>query len=104
MDEPDAGSISCDGRDVTTLRRPELVAFRRTVGFVFQHFSLLPALTARDNVMLPVLPYKASYDAKERARSLLDDVGLAGREDALPSQLSRNYRADNANAWPLPDP
>lgn len=92
MDEPDAGQISCDGRDVTALRRSELVAFRRTVGFVFQHFALLPALTARDNVMLPVLPYKTSYDAKERARSLLQDVGLAGREDALPSQLSGGQR------------
>lgn len=92
MDEPDAGSISCDGRNVTALRRSELVAFRRTVGFVFQHFALLPALTARDNVMLPVLPYKTSYDAKQRARSLLHDVGLAGREDALPSQLSGGQR------------
>ena len=92
MDEPDAGSIVCDGRDVTALPRGELVAFRRTVGFVFQHFALLPALTARDNVMLPVLPYKTTYDAKDRARSLLDDVGLAGREDALPSQLSGGQR------------
>lgn len=92
MDRPDAGTISADGRDLTTLSRSGLVAYRRTVGFVFQHFALLPALTARDNVMLPVLPYKVDFDRHARADQLLDEVGLGGRENSLPSQLSGGQR------------
>ncbi|MCW2793053.1 MAG: transporter, partial [Nocardioides sp.] len=92
MDRPDAGVITCDGDVITELGRSDLVRYRRSVGFVFQHFALLPALTARDNVMLPVLPYPTTYDAKLRAAQLLASVGLGGREDALPSQLSGGQR------------
>jgi putative ABC transport system ATP-binding protein len=55
---------------------------------VFQRYHLSPALTALDNVMAPVLPYRAGYDKVARASRLLASVGLAGREDALPSRLS----------------
>jgi len=92
MDRPDSGTITASDREVTAMSRSELVAYRRTVGFVFQHFALLSALTARDNVMLPVLPYKVDYDRHERAGNLLAEVGLAGRENALPSQLSGGQR------------
>ncbi len=92
MDRPDEGSIHADDMDVSALSRAQLVRYRRTVGFVFQHFALLPALTARDNVLLPVLPYRTDYDRRSRADQLLADVGLAGREDALPSQLSGGQR------------
>lgn len=92
MDTPDSGSIVADDLELQSLSRSQLVRYRRTVGFVFQHFALLPALTARDNVLLPVLPYKVRYDREERAEELLAEVGLAGREGALPSQLSGGQR------------
>jgi putative ABC transport system ATP-binding protein len=92
MDRPDAGSIWADDDEITALSAAELVGYRRTVGFVFQSFALLPALTARDNVMLPVLPYRSGRQDLERAAQLLADVGLAGRESAVPSQLSGGQR------------
>lgn len=88
MDSPDSGSIEADDTTVSDLSRGGLVAYRRTVGFVFQHFALMAALTARDNVMVPVLPYPADFDKRARADELLDLVGLQGRENSLPSQMS----------------
>jgi len=88
IERPDSGTITCGGTEVTGLRRGALAAYRRTVGFVFQRYHLLPALTALDNVMAPVLPYKTPFDKKERARSLLASVGLAGREQSLPARMS----------------
>ena len=88
MEKPESGTIAVDGVEVTGLRGGALAAYRRTVGFVFQRYHLLPALTALDNVIAPVLPYRTSFDKRERARELLAAVGLAGRERALPSKLS----------------
>ncbi|MBX6749356.1 MAG: ABC transporter ATP-binding protein [Micromonosporaceae bacterium] len=88
IERADAGSITVDGREVTSLRRRQLDAYRRTVGFVFQRYHLLPTLTALDNVLAPVLPYRVRFDKTARARQLLDAVGLGGRERALPGQLS----------------
>jgi putative ABC transport system ATP-binding protein len=85
LDRPDSGRVVVHGRDLGTLSRRELARYRRTVGFVFQRFNLLPALTALDNVLAPVLPYGPD---DERAAALLAAVGLAGREDALPARLS----------------
>ena len=70
------------------LRRRQLDAYRRTVGFVFQRYHLLPTLTALDNVLAPVLPYRVGFNKTVRARELLDAVGLSGREAALPGELS----------------
>jgi putative ABC transport system ATP-binding protein len=88
MDTPDAGSIAVGGREVTALTRGEQAAYRRTIGFVFQRFHLLPALSVRDNVAAPVLPYRTAYDKFARAGELLAAVGLGGRERSLPSRLS----------------
>jgi putative ABC transport system ATP-binding protein len=88
IERPDSGTITSGGTAVTGLRRGALAAYRRTVGFVFQGYHLLPALTALDNVIAPVLPYRTSFDKKERARSLLAAVGLAGREQSLPARMS----------------
>ncbi|UWE12541.1 ABC transporter ATP-binding protein [Actinacidiphila bryophytorum] len=88
IDVPDAGTITVGGTEVTAAGRGALSRYRRTVGFVFQRFHLLPALTARDNVIAPLIPYRRRAGAIERATQLLAAVGLAGREDALPSQLS----------------
>jgi putative ABC transport system ATP-binding protein len=88
IEKADSGTIVVDDEEVTALRRNRLAAYRRSIGFVFQRYHLLPALTALDNVIAPVLPYRVKYDRDLRARELLDAVGLAGRENALPSQLS----------------
>jgi putative ABC transport system ATP-binding protein len=85
MDLPDSGQVLVDGQ---VLPRRGLDGHRRRVGFVFQRFHLLPALSALDNVLAPVLPYRVPYDRRARARELLAAVGLADRERALPSELS----------------
>ena len=88
MDTADEGTVRVGDYEVTSLSRPQQVAYRRRIGFVFQRFHLLPALTALDNVAAPLLPYRAEFDKHERAAELLAAVGLAGREDALPAELS----------------
>jgi len=85
MDRPDEGTVEVDGTELTSRR---LDAHRRRVGFVFQRFHLLPALTVLDNVLAPVLPRRVDFDRRARAAELLDAVGLAGRPGALPAELS----------------
>ena len=88
MDDRDSGSITVDGRDLGSMSEKQRTRYRRGVGFVFQRFHLLPALTACDNVAAPVLPFRTGYDKRAKARDLLAAVGLAGREDDLPARLS----------------
>ncbi|GAA3414281.1 ABC transporter ATP-binding protein [Streptosporangium vulgare] len=88
MDLPDQGEIHVGGRRVDDLGRRGLDRHRRAVGFVFQRFHLLPALSLLDNVLVPVLPRRVAFDRRARARELLAAVGLAGRERALPGELS----------------
>ncbi|MEO3744199.1 ABC transporter ATP-binding protein [Plantactinospora sp. B5E13] len=88
MEAADEGTVVVGGQEITRLSRRALAGYRRSVGFVFQRYHLLPALTALDNVVAPVLPYRVGFDRVARARELLDAVGLAGREQALPAQLS----------------
>jgi putative ABC transport system ATP-binding protein len=88
IERPDSGTITSDGTQVTALRGNALADYRRTVGFVFQRYNLLPALTTLDNVLAPVLPYRTGWDKRDRARQLLAAVGLAGRERSLPSRMS----------------
>jgi putative ABC transport system ATP-binding protein len=88
LERPDEGTVTVGGSELGGLSRRELAAHRRRVGFVFQRFNLLPALTVVDNVMAPVLPYRVDFDKEARARELLAAVGLEGRETSLPSRLS----------------
>ncbi|SCL68555.1 ABC transporter ATP-binding protein [Micromonospora chersina] len=88
IEQADRGSVTVDDVEVTTLRRAALARYRQRVGFVFQRYHLLPALTVLDNVIAPVLPRRGRADHAARARELLEAVGLAGRERALPAQLS----------------
>jgi putative ABC transport system ATP-binding protein len=93
IERADSGSrIEVGGRELTAASRRELTAYRAGVGFVFQRFHLLPALTVLDNVLIPVLPNGGGRAARaavaERARELIGAVGLAGRETSLPSRLS----------------
>lgn len=88
IERPDSGTVTVDGLELGELSRGRLADYRRGVGFVFQRYHLLPALTALDNVMAPALPYRTPYDKVARATELLAAVGLQGRENALPSRLS----------------
>lgn len=88
IENPDSGQIIVNGIPVTELRGTALAAYRRSVGFVFQRYHLLPALTALDNVIAPVLPYRTSFDKRKRASDMLAAVGLADREQSLPARLS----------------
>jgi putative ABC transport system ATP-binding protein len=88
IERPDSGTIISDGTEVTALRGSAQADYRRTVGFVFQRYNLLPGLTALDNVIAPVLPYRTKWDKRERARELLAAVGLSGRERSMPSRMS----------------
>ncbi|MGW3605165.1 ABC transporter ATP-binding protein [Micromonospora sp. NPDC005161] len=88
IEQADSGTITVDDVEITALRRTALARYRQRVGFVFQRYHLLPALTVLDNVIAPVLPQRGRADHATRARELLDAVGLAGRERAMPAQLS----------------
>jgi putative ABC transport system ATP-binding protein len=88
MDTADEGRIRVGDRELTRLSRREQTAYRRTIGFVFQRFHLLPALTVVDNVGAPLLPRRGAAEVVPRARALLDAVGLDGKGDVLPSRLS----------------
>jgi putative ABC transport system ATP-binding protein len=88
IEPPDSGVIVSNGTEVTALRGAAQADYRRTVGFVFQRYNLLPGLTALDNVIAPVLPYRTGWDKRDRARQLLAAVGLAGREQSLPARMS----------------
>jgi putative ABC transport system ATP-binding protein len=88
IERPESGTIISSGRDITALRGAALAAYRRSVGFVFQSYNLLPALTALDNVIAPLLPYRTPFGKRDRGRQLLAAVGLADREHSLPARMS----------------
>ncbi|MBI5905704.1 MAG: ABC transporter ATP-binding protein [Deltaproteobacteria bacterium] len=87
---PTGGTVRVGGADLSRLAADALADFRReTIGFVFQAYHLLPYLTARENVMVPMSPDRTAPREKgARADALLAAVGLSGKEDRLPSQLS----------------
>jgi putative ABC transport system ATP-binding protein len=85
-----AGDVELFGRHPGQLPPMERILFRReNVGFVFQQYNLLPALTAAENAAVPLIAAGMKRaEAVDRAKSLLDQLGLNGRRDALPSTLS----------------
>ncbi|HEX6929133.1 MAG TPA: ABC transporter ATP-binding protein [Gammaproteobacteria bacterium] len=88
LDEPTEGSVVISGRNLNDLDEDGRAALRaEQVGFVFQSFHLLPALTALENVMLP-LELAGNGNARRRALEVLAEVGLAERVDHYPNQLS----------------
>ena len=90
LDNPTAGKIIVDGVNIANLNNDERTAFRlRELGYVFQDYALLPDLSARENVVLPLLMQGISKkDAYEIADSGLSRVGLSGRLNSLPGKLS----------------
>jgi ABC-type lipoprotein export system ATPase subunit len=88
--KPTSGEVIVDGTDICSLDDNGLSAYRSTkIGFMFQFASLLPILTARENVLLPVLfSPDGQAETEKRALAYLDKVGIADKADAYPSQLS----------------
>lgn len=94
LDRPTRGSYKLDGDEVATLTDDELAYTRnRKIGFVFQSFNLLPKLSALDNVILPMIYGNVfKNERKERARAMLEKVGLGERINHMPSELSGGQR------------
>ena len=89
VDKPTAGTLQINGVNISTLSDNQLADFRRSIGFVFQFFNLIPRFSALDNVELPlsVADVKKS-ERKRRAEELLEMVGLKDRFNHKPSELS----------------
>jgi lipoprotein-releasing system ATP-binding protein len=95
LEPPTSGRVTLDGTNPFDLRERELARFRnRRVGFIFQEHHLLPQCTVLENVLLPTLTGKrgAEGDNLDRARRLLDRVGLSDRLDHRPAELSGGER------------
>lgn len=88
IDVPDSGSVLIDGTDITKLSEKERTLVRRNkVGFIFQFFNLIPTLTVKENLLLP-LELTGSNNTEERIKSILAEVGLANRANTYPDKLS----------------
>ncbi len=89
LDTVTAGTIILDGTDISRMREDELARLRgRKLGFVFQSYQLVPTLTAEENVLLPAELSGEVKGARQRAKDLLDRVGLRNRAHHYPVQLS----------------
>ena len=89
LDNPTRGVLNLAGEPISQMTENEKAALRnRKVGFIFQNFQLLPTLTALENVMIPLELQERAKGAEARAAELLERVGLGGRHDHYPSQLS----------------
>ena len=88
LDHPTSGSLTYDGQEIYTLPNKELSAFRRRqMGFIFQQFNLLPVLTARENILMPLLLDKKQPDEGYLSQ-LAELLGIRNRLDHLPHELS----------------
>ncbi|MDC0050478.1 ABC transporter ATP-binding protein [Verrucomicrobia bacterium] len=94
LDQPTDGAIAFDGRDLIALNDDELALLRnREMGFIFQNHHLLPQCTVMENVLVSTLAHgRATADDEERARHLLNRVGLGERLSHRPGQLSGGER------------
>jgi putative ABC transport system ATP-binding protein len=90
LDSPEQGSVVVDGEDIARMSRKQLAAWRaRHIGFVFQFYNLLPVLNAFQNVELPLLLTNLSKkERRDHVLTALGVVGLEGRADHFPGQLS----------------
>lgn len=90
LDTPSSGELIVDGVDVMQLNEKERTAFRlNTLGYVFQDYALVPDLSVRENVMMPLLMRGDAWEeAKSKAAKALDEVGLKDKYERLPTQMS----------------
>jgi lipoprotein-releasing system ATP-binding protein len=93
LERPTNGTVTLDGRNPFDLSPSDVAAFRNTaIGFVFQDHCLLPQCTVLENVLIPTLVGPADPAASERARRLIEQVGLGDRVDHRPAELSGGER------------
>jgi putative ABC transport system ATP-binding protein len=91
LDKPTSGQVFINGQDLAKIRNVD--AFRaKTVGFVFQLHNLIPTLTARENIEVPMMGQMGLVARRKRSKELLDLVGLGDRMRHLPNQLSGGQR------------
>jgi ABC-type lipoprotein export system ATPase subunit len=91
LDKPTRGQVFINGQDLAKIRNKD--AFRsKSVGFMFQLHNLLPTLTARENVEVPMMGHAGVRARRKRSKELLDLVGLGDRQNHLPNQLSGGQR------------
>lgn len=90
IDKPSEGKVVLDGVEISSMSEKELAILRRTkLGFVFQFFNLAPYLTAEENVLLPItLKGKVSEEDKNRARELMEYLGISELKNKLPGKMS----------------
>ncbi|MFS0674912.1 ABC transporter ATP-binding protein [Ornithinibacillus sp. 179-J 7C1 HS] len=89
LDKPSEGTITYDGEEIFKKSKSKIADFRfQEIGFIFQQFHLLPTLTALENVLTPLFSRKVPYNKLERAKEVLEQVGLQDKMNSLPSQLS----------------
>ncbi|MDE7068432.1 MAG: ABC transporter ATP-binding protein [Schaedlerella arabinosiphila] len=101
LDRPTSGSLTYDGRNIYELRDKELSAFRRQrIGFIFQQFNLLPVLTARENIVMPLLLNKKQPD-EGYLDQLTKLLGIRERLSHLPHELSGGQQQRTAIARAL---
>ncbi|ANU19925.1 peptide ABC transporter ATP-binding protein [Planococcus plakortidis] len=89
LETPSSGSIEINGKNLTASKK-DIHKIRQQIGMVFQHFHLFPHMTVKENLMYAPMKAKGvkKYDAEEKARQLLDRVGLAQKAAAYPNSLS----------------
>jgi putative ABC transport system ATP-binding protein len=93
LDKPTEGNVFIDGVDVSTLNDNQLADLRRSIGFVFQFFNLIPRLNARGNVELPMaVSGLGKNERRKHAEELLETVGLKERMKHKPAELSGGER------------
>lgn len=91
LDVPTSGQVLINGQDLTQIRNKD--QFRaKTVGFMFQLHNLIPTLTAKENVEVPMMGHSGIRERRDRSKELLELVGLADRMNHLPNQLSGGQR------------
>lgn len=89
LEPPTSGTVTLDGQNPFTLKEQDLAAFRnREIGFIFQDHCLLPQCSVIENVLTPTLVSSRDGNDSERARTLLESVGLSDRLDHRPAELS----------------
>ena len=103
LDQPSSGTLEIDGQNPFTLSENDLAQFRNQgIGFVFQEHHLLPQYSVLENVLIPTRAFRNNNsDAQNRAKELIDRVGLSHRIDHRPAQLSGGERQRTAVARAL---
>lgn len=103
LDTPDAGSLSIGGESISGKTQKSLAAFRnQAIGFVFQFHNLLPEFTALENVMIPgLIARKSETTLKQKAKDIMDLLGIGHRLDHKPSELSGGEQQRTAVARAL---